>query len=238
MVNVPAQYDPLVRQMSSETGIPYSVVAAQAYMESGFNATARSGAGALGWLQFLPSTYDTYAEQAGVGKGTEFNPASEAKVYAVYMRSLLKQEHGDLRKALAAYNAGPGNLQAGYGYADKILAQAGQKGSVITTGLPVPGLGSIPGLGGGLSISGILGNVLGDMRDVLERLGLILLGAVLILLGIHMLAGSGNAVTNNYAVEQAKKGAKEDTAGKAKSGATKGASKTGVAEAAEAAAIA
>jgi hypothetical protein len=219
--------------MSNETGIPYDVVAAQANMESGFKAHARSSAGALGWLQFLPSTYDTYAAQAGVPKGTEFNPADEAKVYSVYMRTLLKQEGGNLRKALAAYNAGPGNIQAGMGYADSILGQAKQ---TKTTGFPIPGIGSIPGLGG-LSISGILGNALGDMRDVLERLGLILFGAALILLGIHMLSsGSGSSTVNNYTQSggSSKSGSTSATAGKSESIV----GKTGASQAAEAAIVA
>jgi hypothetical protein len=46
------------------------------------------------------------------------------------MNQLLAEEHGDVRNALAAYNAGPGNLSAGYGYADSILSLAGQSPNV------------------------------------------------------------------------------------------------------------
>lgn len=214
--------------MSNQTGIPYDVVAAQAQAESAFNPTARSSAGALGWLQFMPGTYDAYAAKAGVPKGSEFNPADESKVYVVYMNSLLKQEGGNLRKALAAYNAGPGNLKAGYGYADSILGAAGQKGSIITTGVHIPGLPSIPSL----SISGILGSALGDLRDVFERLGLILLGAALILLGIHLLAtgGTSGAVTNNYVQQGGKSSGSK--------GGLKVAESTGGEKAIEAAAVA
>ena len=212
MVNVPSQYDPLVREMSQSTGIPYGIIAAQAFVESDFRATATSPAGAEGWMQFLPSTYNTYAAQAGVGQGTEFNPADEAKVYDIFMGDLLKQEQGNVRNALAAYNAGPGNIQAGMGYADKILGLANNPNPppvVPTTGFPgIPGLPS-------LSISGILGNLFGDLRDILERLGLILLGAALILLGIHILAGGGNIasqVQGTSSVKQAGKGAAKDAA--------------------------
>jgi len=231
MVSVPAQYDPLIKEMSSSTGIPYDVIAAQAQAESNFSATARSSAGALGWLQFLPSTYNTYAARAGVGQGTEFNPASEAKVYDVFMGDLLKQFHGNLRNALAAYNAGPGNLQAGYGYADKILGASGAPSTIQTTGLP------IPGLGGGLSISGILGNIFGDLRDILERFGLIVLGGVLIIVGIHILSGgnAGGQVTN--ITEQAA-GAGAPAKGKHAAETGKVAGKTGASEAIEAAAVA
>lgn len=238
MVNVPAQYDPLIKEMSSATGLPYSVVAAQANLESGFSATAKSSAGALGWLQFLPSTYDAYAAQAGVGTGTEFNPADEAKVYDVYMKSLLKQEGGSVQKALAAYNAGPGNLSAGMGYANQILGEAGQ-GTNITTGINIPG--AIGGaLGGGLSISGILGNALGDLRDVFERLGLILLGAALILLGIHILSGGSGGGNTTNVTETTAGAANSKTSAKGKSTKALGgkAESVGAGEAIEAAAVA
>lgn len=233
MVTVPAQYDPLVREMSQSTGIPYSVVAAQANDESGFSATARSSAGALGWLQFLPSTYDAYAARAGVAPGTEFNPASEAKVYDVFMKQLLSQEHGNVRNALAAYNAGPGNIPAGMGYADKILGEAGQGSNITTTGFnPLNPLG-----GAGLSISGILGNILGDLRDVFERFGLILLGGALILLGIHLLASGSSSTTNitNAAGNVPSNGKSKSAPGKTAETAAK---RTGASEAVEAAAIA
>jgi hypothetical protein len=233
MVNVPAQYDPLIQEMSQSTGIPYDVIAAQANTESGFSATARSSAGAEGWLQFLPSTYDANAAQAGVGPGTEFNPADEAKVYDVYMASLLKQEGGSVRKALAAYNAGPGNLGAGYPYADKILGEAGQAGNITTTGFHIPN--PLGGLTGGL-ISGILGNVFGDLRDVFERLGLILLGAALILLGIHILSGGGGSTTTNITENAAGASGGKSKAAPKEAGAA--AEKTGASEALEAAAVA
>jgi hypothetical protein len=218
--------------MSSATGIPYDVIAAQANDESAFNATARSSAGALGWLQFLPSTYDSYAAQAGVSPGSEFNPRSEAKVYELFMNDLLKQEKGNLRNALAAYNAGPGNLGAGYAYADKILGEAGQGGgsTIATTGLP------IPGLGGSLSISGILSNLFGDMRDILERFGLILLGAALILVGIHILSsGSSTQTIQNIVPSPSGSSKGSSKPGKAAAG---GAEKVGASEAIEAAAVA
>jgi hypothetical protein len=241
MVTVPAQYDPLIREMSSSTGLPYDVIAAQASAESGFNPTARSPTGALGWLQFEPSTYNAYAAQAGVGPGSEFNPASEAKVYDVFMGKLLQQFHGNVRNALAAYNAGPGNIQAGYGYADKILGTAGQPSNITTTGFQVPGIG-LPGIGGGLSISGILGNLFSDMRDILERFGLILLGGALILLGIHMLTSGGSNSSPSDTAQQASEAAAPAQGKHAKGASTteaKAAAKgTGASEALEAAAVA
>lgn len=202
MVTVPAQYDPLLKQMQTGTGIPYNVLAAQASAESGFQAGVTSSAGAEGWLQFLPSTYNAYAKQAGVKQGTEFDPASEAKVYVAYMNSLLKQFGGNLRNALAAYNAGPGNLQAGYGYADSILRAANTGNITVDSSTQASTAGlSIPGLGG-ISVSGVVNGImntflkaigLGSMKDLFERLGLIILGFVLVIVGIHLLSGGGSS---------------------------------------------
>jgi hypothetical protein len=209
LVNVPSGYQSLLQQMSSATGLPYSVEAAQANAESGFSATAVSSAGAEGWLQFLPSTYQGYSSQAGVGATSEFDPASEAKVYDLYMQSLLQQEKGNVRNALAAYNAGPGNLSAGYGYADSIMAAAGVASNTkaSTTGLTIPGIPSIPGTGS-LSVSGVITDAinavlkafgLGSTRDLMERAGLLILGFVLVIVGIRILAGgSGSGSSSSF----------------------------------------
>lgn len=200
-INVPTQYQGYIQQMASDTGIPYSVIAAQANDESGFNANAVSSAGAEGWLQFLPSTYDSNAATAGVSPGTEFDPASESKVYSVYMKSLLSQEGGNLRNALAAYNAGPANLSAGFGYADSILSAAGSGNVTVPAQAQTTGI--ISSLVGGLSVSGIVTDGikavlsmlgLGNLKDMMERLGLIILGFALVIVGIHLLSsGSGGS---------------------------------------------
>jgi hypothetical protein len=125
-IPVPAQYQQLIEDAAQATGIPYNVVAAQVQDESGFDPDAVSSADAEGMFQFLPTTYNDVASQAGVQPGTEFNPDDEEKAYVVYMNQLLSQEGGSIQRALEAYNAGPGNLTAGAGYADSILAAAGE----------------------------------------------------------------------------------------------------------------
>jgi hypothetical protein len=231
--------------MSQATGLPASVITAQAWDESSYNPTAVSPAGAKGWLQFLPSTYQGYATKAGVSPNSEFDPASEAKVYDLYMSDLLNQEGGNVAKALAAYNAGPANIGAGAGYAQQILNQAGASKNLtaspgqnasLTSFNPLNPLGSLTG---GISISGVLGNLFGDMRDMLERFGLILLGAAVVLLGIHILANGGGGGGTTVQVNQpsgGKSGAKEVKSGsKEASGLSKG---TGATEAIETAAVA
>lgn len=214
MVSVPSEFQPLVQQAAVGTGLPFDVVAAQANAESGFNAKAVSSTGAEGWLQFEPSTYAAYAPKAGVPNNTEFNPADETKVYIAYMDALLKEEGGNVFKALEAYNAGPGNLGAGAGYASGILSAAGQSqslsssggtgssGGIQTAGITIPGVGTIPtgvnDLFGGL-LQGLLSTLgLPSLKELFQRLGLILFGVGLIFVGIRILSnGNGGGGNKN-----------------------------------------
>lgn len=132
-IKVPARYAKQVQRAAQDTGIPEAVIAAQLELESSWNPRAVSPAGAQGLAQFMPGTWKTY------GHGSPFDPDQAIKAYARYMKALLRQEKGSLRKALAAYNAGPGNLSAGYGYADSILKSAKSKNVTIDQGSPGSG---------------------------------------------------------------------------------------------------
>jgi hypothetical protein len=219
-VTVPAQFQALVNEAAQGTGLPETVVAAQANDESGFNPNAVSPTGAEGWLQFEPGTYDNVAKAAGVQQGTEFNPDDETKAYIVYMNQLLQEEGGSIEKALEAYNAGPGDLAAGQGYAASILAAADEPanststGGTGGTGASTTGLDLNPfnlfgipseiesGLGSAensaysaaghlfedvidsawqsfMNITGISG-----FKDFMVRVGLLLLGLILLIIGL------------------------------------------------------
>lgn len=268
MVNVPSQYQPYVNQAATGTGLPEKVVAAQANEESGFQSNSVSSTGALGWLQFEPSTYNAYAAQAGVPENTETNVADETKVYIVYMNSLLKQEGGNIFKALEAYNAGPGNLAAGANYASVIesnagvsqSATAGNEGSnasptaATTDAFTIPGLGSINpvGIAGDIMSAGLKAFGLSSFKDAFQRLGLILLGVALLIVGIRIISqgnsGSSKTVTTQSDTDEDGSTTKKRTVNTpvsrhtktVRSGATKeaGASEVGAGEALEAAAIA
>lgn len=127
-VKVPSIYQQYVAQAAAATGLPQSVVAAQIDYESGFNPNAVSPTGAEGIAQFEPGTWSSY------GTGSPFDPKAAFAAYAKYMKTLLDQFHGNVTDALEAYNAGPGNLQAGAGYAQHILSVAGQPGGIQLTG--------------------------------------------------------------------------------------------------------
>jgi LysM repeat protein len=117
----PSSTTDYIRQAARGTGLSEPVVAAQVQVESSYDSGAISPAGAEGPYQFMPSTWATL----GFPAGQEFNWATSTHAYISFMRLLLAWSGGNVRQALAAYNAGQGNWQAGLGYADQILSMAG-----------------------------------------------------------------------------------------------------------------
>jgi hypothetical protein len=127
-VDIPAQYAPLIQNAAAQLGLPVDVVAAQIQTESGFNPDATSPTGAQGLAQFEPGTWATY------GTGSPTDPTAAMNAYVKYMSVLLQQFGGNVQNALAAYNAGPGNISAGMGYATGILSEAGQGSNITASG--------------------------------------------------------------------------------------------------------
>lgn len=142
--DVPAEYVEDVESAATALGIPASIVAAQIDYESGYNPQATSPTGAEGIAQFEPYTF------SGLGiSGSPYTPSVAFEAYVKYMGELLKQEKGDVYNTLAAYNAGPGDLSAGDGYAQHIFSQAG-----LFKGLKQGGTGQIGAGVGNLATEG------------------------------------------------------------------------------------
>lgn len=93
--------DDVVAAASSKTGIDPDLISSVIEAESGFNSHAVSRKGARGLMQLMPAT----AAQLGVKDA--FDPQENVQGGSMYLRDLLIQNHLDLARALAAYNAGP-----------------------------------------------------------------------------------------------------------------------------------
>ncbi len=95
----------VVSAASDKHNIDADLINSVIHAESGFNPKARSVKGAQGLMQLMPET----ATQLGVTDA--YNPTANVNGGTQYLRELLEKYNGDLIKALAAYNAGPGRVQ-------------------------------------------------------------------------------------------------------------------------------
>src|SRR6185503_1911414 len=109
----PLEYEHVISAYAGERHLDPSLVAAVIYAESRFDPNVRSSAGAVGLMQILPETGEFIARSTG---GTEFveadlrDPDLNVRYGTWLLRSLLDSYHGDVRTALAAYHAGPANV--------------------------------------------------------------------------------------------------------------------------------
>lgn len=105
---VPQQYAAALAQAATASNISPSLLAALIWQESRWNPQAVSPKGAIGLAQLMPAT----ARYLGVNPA---DPVSNLNGGARYLRQLLDQFDGNVEKALAAYNAGPGRVRSAGG---------------------------------------------------------------------------------------------------------------------------
>jgi soluble lytic murein transglycosylase-like protein len=96
--------DKIVQEAAQRHQIDPALVKAVISTESAWNPAAISRKGAVGLMQLVPGT----AQRFGVGN--PFDPAQNVEAGTTYLKSLLDRYNGDLKKSLAAYNAGERNV--------------------------------------------------------------------------------------------------------------------------------
>lgn len=97
-------FDSIIRQAAQTHGVSEGLIKAVMHTESGFNSNAKSPVGAQGLMQLMPAT----ARRFNVSNS--YDPQQNIYGGAKYLSWLMKRFNGNTNLALAAYNAGEGNV--------------------------------------------------------------------------------------------------------------------------------
>jgi peptidoglycan lytic transglycosylase len=111
-ITLPLRHDDIIRQQAAEKGLDPSLIAAMIYAESRFR-DQESDAGAIGLMQVQPRTALDIAKHSGATTFVvhDLNDAEINIRYGTfYLRELFQRYQGNEVAALAAYHAGPGNV--------------------------------------------------------------------------------------------------------------------------------
>lgn len=101
--------DAIFAAAAKEYQVPENLLKAVAKAESNFRADATSSCGAIGIMQLMPGT------ARSLGVTNPYDPQQNIMGGAKYLSGLLEQFDGNVSHALAAYNAGPGNVKKYHG---------------------------------------------------------------------------------------------------------------------------
>lgn len=105
----PKDFDGMISQASKTHNVEEHLIRAVIRQESAFDPKATSWCGAQGLMQLMPET----AKELGCTNS--YDPYQNIMAGTKYLRQLLDRFDGDLTKAIAGYNAGPGAVEASGG---------------------------------------------------------------------------------------------------------------------------
>ena len=100
-INPKQAYEALIREAASVYRLDASLIRSIMQAESAFDPSAVSRAGAMGLMQLMPDIAEAF------GVEHPFDPRENVMAGARLLRELLDQHHGNVRLAVASYNAGP-----------------------------------------------------------------------------------------------------------------------------------
>lgn len=99
------KHDSIIRQASERFGVKTSLIKAVIHAESGFDEYATSKKGAQGLMQLMPKTQDDMNVE------NPYEPVENIFGGTQYLSKLLGRYKNNIQLALAAYNAGPENVE-------------------------------------------------------------------------------------------------------------------------------
>ena len=96
------EYHPIIEEVAKQHDIDPALIKAMVMAESSYNPSAVSQMGAVGLMQLMPATAES------LGAVNRFDPEDNVRAGVKYIKKLIDRLDGDLKAAIAAYNAGLG----------------------------------------------------------------------------------------------------------------------------------